>query len=94
METKEKTITNKELDTIVNYMVVRFGYDLSVCLPYKDGADIISKMEKAERVTNYYGNELEFINKSVELNFNTIPQKEYRNGKMNLLLGLTEKQDE
>ena len=82
-------ITNKELDTVVNYMVVSFGYDYNLVLPYKDGIALLASIEKAEPIERYYaGNKVVFNDKSKEIEIHTISQKDYREQKMAKLLGV------
>jgi hypothetical protein len=84
-----KTISNKELDTVVNYMILSFGYNACVILPYKEGAAVIAAMEHAENLKSYYAHEgIKFSDTTFELTNHTIPQKDYRESKMNHLLGV------
>lgn len=86
----KRKITNTELDEVKTYMVLEFGYDMKVCLPYADGAAIIAKLEKAERVEHksYSSKNISFKPEVVQVNFQVLPQKDYRLAKMNLLLGV------
>ena len=81
--------TIKEIDTVVNYMVIGLAYNMSVCLPYADGVAFLAAMEKAECVNTYYSHEkLQFNNIAIEINYKIVTQKEYREQKMNQLLGI------
>jgi len=86
-----KEAHSKILDSVVNYMVIHFGYDGNICLPYKDGAELLAKLEKAENVERYYTSDgLKFNKKPLEFTFQIITQREYREGKMHCLLGVGE----
>lgn len=84
-----KTIPDKELDTVVNYVVVGFDWGMNYILPYKEGMAVMAALEHAERVKKYYAHEkLQFVDEKVEFNISIISQKEYREQKMKKLLGV------
>lgn len=88
----KRKVSNAELDNIKNYLVVNIAYDLSICLPYKDGIAFIAALENAEMVTmDRYGNKpLTFKLGSIEIHSFIVTQHEYREQKMNHLLGVTD----
>ena len=86
-ETRKKP-TLKELDTVINYMVIKFTYGAVMCLPYAQGAAIIAAMEKAEKVEQSYGQPLKFTSEQIQIEHYALPQKDYREAKMRLLLGV------
>ncbi|RLB94680.1 MAG: hypothetical protein DRH26_00565 [Deltaproteobacteria bacterium] len=91
----KKDEIEESLEKVANYMVIDFGYSMSVCLPYKDGAAIVKNLEKAEKVAKYYNHEkIKFEDEAAEYTFNIITQKEYRSQKMLKLLGITGEEDD
>ena len=84
-----KKIPKEELDSVVNYMVVDFGYSTTMCFTQKDATAILASFGKGERVGTYYAHEkLEFADSPPEIKVHVISQKEYREQKMNKLLGI------
>jgi hypothetical protein len=86
----KRKISNTELDNVKNYIVVDIAYDLSICLPYKDGIALLASLENAENVSvDRYGNKpITFSMKPITLNSRIVSQKEYRESKMAMLLGV------
>lgn len=85
-----KKITNKELDSVVTYMFIKFGYGQSFIVPYLDGLKIIAGLERAEKVEYGYSEGISFTAESLEYEIHNVSQKDYRKTKMDFLLGLTE----
>lgn len=87
-----KTPTLKELDNVVNYMIIKLSYNLHICVPYKDGSSIIASMEKAEKVERSYDGKTIFSQDAIDIEFFMYKQKEYREAKMKLLLGVEDEE--
>lgn len=93
MSEPKRTIPDKELDTVVNYMVLKLGYNFNIILPYKDGIAFLAAMEKAEAIEKYYnGSGMKMSKNPQQVDSYTVSQKDYRIAKMNLLLGMDEKE--
>ena len=91
-EPSKKMLEN--IDTVVSYMFIKFGYSTTLVVPYADGVKIIAGLEKAEKVEHTYGNGVTFLAEGLEYEIHTISQKEYRESKMRLLLGIDDKPEE
>jgi hypothetical protein len=88
----KRKISNAELDNVKNYLVIEISYDLAVCLPYKEGIAFLAALENAENVEiDRYGNKpIKFRPKPIALNSRLVSQAEYREQKMNMLLGVAD----
>jgi len=88
----KRKISNAELDNVKNYLAINISYDLSICLPYKDGMAFLSALENAEKITmDRYGSKaIKFERGNLELHQAIISQTEYREQKMLMLLGVTD----
>ena len=78
-----------EIDSVVSYMAISFGYDYNIVLPYKDGVALLTSLEKAESIDRYYsGSKVIFNDTSRQVEICVISQKDYREQKMAKLLGV------
>jgi len=82
-------ISAEERDNVKNYMILEFSYSVCVCVPYEDGLKILEGLQRAERVSSFYGHEgIKFSKDPLEVKTTTVPQRDYRGKKMEFLLGL------
>lgn len=84
----------EDIDTVVSYMFIKFGYNTKIIVPYADGVKILAGLEKAEKVEHSYGNGITFLVERLEYEIHALPQREYRESKMKLLLGMDDKPEE
>lgn len=89
-EKPKRKISNAELDNVKNYLVVELAYDLTVCLPYKEGIALLGCLENAEKVSmNSYGDrQVTFKPATMTISSTILSQQAYRDSKMKMLLGV------
>ena len=62
---------------------------MAICLPYAEGVALLKALEHAERTAYYSDNDgVEFKTEALAMDFHIIKQKEYREKKMMMLLGV------
>ena len=72
-----------------NYMILPFGYDQKLVVPYKDGVTIISALINAELYVKQYGSPTQITSMEVDCFTPTILSKEeYQRIKMGMLLNV------
>lgn len=86
----KKSIPNAELDNVKNYIAINIAYDFCISLPYKEGVAFMAALEHAEKIKmNGYGKkEITFLPDAITVETVVFSQKQYREGKMDLLLGV------
>lgn len=94
-----RDIPVNELDHVEQYMVIEISYSDTIILPYQDGIKFLASIEKAEQLTGTMSSitdgKIKFDPKRcVAFDMATIPQRIYRDAKMDLLLGLEPKPDD
>ncbi len=89
----KRNISQKEIDHVEQYMAVELTYSKSLIMPYTDGIKFLAALEQAELIESSIheianGNLKFHMKNSVTFDIATVPQRDYREAKMDLLLGL------
>lgn len=72
-----------------NYLVIKFGYDANLVLPYKDGLAFIESLKNAEQFDRAYTpTRIDQFNRTC-MEITVMSREEYEQYKLSMLLGIT-----
>jgi hypothetical protein len=97
MVVKKKKAVETDIINKNQYMLISFGYSCNMIMPYADGMKVMDGLARADAIEYGFSttSDLPVIKSNpIDVSCKVVPERTFREAKVNLLLGLTDDDEE